>query len=133
MNKIHEWVNTGLILLVAILVLVGSQSVPPAQVGGASDSGWDATGSGCISVDGTCIIDASGNLDGAITTTADATFGGGANAITVTTSNSATSSMTVGCINMYATSTATSLKFAVPTSANASSTFVLAGTFGTCP
>ena len=31
MNKIHEWVNTGLILVVAILVLVGgNQSAPIA-------------------------------------------------------------------------------------------------------
>src|SRR3990167_4643112 len=64
MNTLHNWINTAGIALLVILGLVGgNQSV----LGGSSDSGWNATGDGCISVDGTCIIDASGNLDGVVT------------------------------------------------------------------
>lgn len=48
--------------------LVGGNQSAPTQFSGSSDSGWNATGSGCISVDGTCIIDSSGNVDGNITT-----------------------------------------------------------------
>lgn len=91
MNKLHEWVNTGLlalaVLLIALVLVGGNQPVSTVSVGGSSDSGWNATGDGCISVDGTCIIDASGNLDGAITSTS---FKIGANGSTFDTMKSGT-------------------------------------------
>ena len=67
-NPIGGGIVAALIIAVSIFasawLVGGNQS---ASFGGSSDSGWNATGDGCISVDGTCIIDASGNLDGVIT------------------------------------------------------------------
>ena len=38
MNRVHEWANTGLILVIAIMVLVGgNQSAPDGRVGGYTD------------------------------------------------------------------------------------------------
>lgn len=56
MNKFHEWINTALILAVAILVLVGgnSQSVP---LGNKTASFWDAVGG--FRVNGTEVISSS--------------------------------------------------------------------------
>lgn len=81
MNDLHKWVLSAAGVLVAIvyvlsaLGMVGGNSQSSEVVGGSSDSGWNATGDGCISVDGTCIIDASGNVDGAITSS-NGTFSG---------------------------------------------------------
>ena len=83
-------------------------------------------------------IQTSGTLTGGALTAAAATFSGN---VTVTTSNSATSSATVGCVNTYATSTATAIKL-FPGAINASaSTTYTGGTvggfvvwaYGTCP
>jgi hypothetical protein len=60
---------------------------------------------------------------GAATFTADATFDGGIDAITLTHSNTATSSITVGCVDTFATSTASPIKFML----YATSTTVLNG------
>lgn len=75
MNKIHEWVNTGLIALVVILVLVGGQSV---SVGGSTADFFNADGG--FQVDGTTVIDGSGNVDAPITTTS-ATVGASGTAV----------------------------------------------------
>lgn len=42
MNSIHNWINTGLIVLVAILVLVGGNSQPGKSVGGSTDDYFNA-------------------------------------------------------------------------------------------
>jgi len=61
--------------------------------------------------------------------------------LVVTTTNTATSSMTVGCINSYATSTATAIKL-IPGAANASASSTFSGgtsagfviwQYGSCP
>lgn len=80
---------------------------------------------------------------GTLTQTGDATFSGGDGAIVVTTSNTATSSVEVGCIQMTATSTATPIKLVFGNGSGASSaaTTTFGGTmiglagfaYGTCP
>ena len=80
-----------------------------------------------ISVDGTIVIDGSGNIDAPITSstgtfsgtlgvTGVSTFGSD---ITITTSNTATSSISVGCIETYATSTETVLRLSATTTPGA--------------
>lgn len=59
---------------------------------------------------------------GASTFTADATFNGGVNGIVVTSTNAATSSLSVGCVNSYATSTATPIKLLLTLATQAGST-----------
>lgn len=109
MNKIHEWVNTGLIGLVLILVLVGGNQ----SVFGASGSRFpngisaDSTSPNSGQVRGTTLT-----VTGASTLTGDATFGGGDDAVIITHTNTATSSLEVGCIQGYATSTATAVRMA---------------------
>jgi len=76
-----------------------------------------------ISVDGTVVIDGSGNVDAPITSsigtfsstlgvTGASTFGSD---VTITTTNTATSSVSVGCIETYATSTATVMRLSATT------------------
>ncbi len=82
----------GLGVLVAIVIATGAFLHKPAQQ--LSTGAASATDS------------ASTNFT-QLTTTGDVTFGGGTDALVLTTSDSATSSMTVGCINLYASTTAT--------------------------
>ena len=63
---------------------------------------------------------------GAITGTGDATISGGT--MTVTTSNTATSTITGGCFQFYATSTATAHKFQASTTPG-----IMYSDYGTCP
>lgn len=63
---------------------------------------------------------------GALTTTGDATVSGGT--LNLTTSNTATSTIIVGCIQTYATSTATPIKIQATTTAHAPTPV-----YGTCP
>lgn len=66
MNKYHNWINTGLIVLVAILVLVGGNQ--SGRYGGTTN--YDALSvTDGYSVDGTTVIDGSGNVVAPITTT----------------------------------------------------------------
>lgn len=81
---------------------------------------------------------------GVLTTSGDATFNGGDGGVVVTSSNTATSSVTVGCIETYATSTATTVRLqlgtgnaiSTTTSRNASAATtggVVYWFYGTCP
>lgn len=78
-----------------------------------------------------------GELVGPIDTAHDATFGGD---LTITTSNAATSTASVGCIQTTATSTATPIRLTIGSTPQATTTFkgttsnffVLAQ-YGTCP
>lgn len=63
MNKFHNWINTGLIVLVAILLLVGNQ---PGQGGVTNYDTLDTTDG--YKVDGTTVIDGDGNIVASITT-----------------------------------------------------------------
>ncbi len=64
-----------------------------------------------------------------ITSTGDFVVNGGT--ATITTSNSATSTLIAGCVQTYATSTETPIKIQATTSAAAG--VVLLSLFGTCP
>jgi len=121
MKKYHYWVNTLLIIAVLILVLVGGNQSAP--LGGSTSDSWSVGGALTVT--------------GASTLTGDATFSGGDGGIVVTTSNSATSSIEVGCIQTYATSTATALKLnfvdSATTSIYGTAQYLLGLSFGTCP
>jgi len=116
MNKIHEWVNTGLIVLVLALVLVGGQS---ASFGSSSTTSSTITAAG-FTTTGTLSAEQVTSTDDA-TITDDLTVSGGT--LTVTTSNTATSSAIVGCIQMPATSTATQYKLVIANVATTTVTF----------
>lgn len=132
--KIHEWFNTILIGVVIILGLVGGNSQPANTLGGSSDSGWNATGDGCIAVDGTCILDSSGNLSVSGTTTIahspdgfvlwdDVTVGTTTTVVRGTVTNTGSPLMCDGdSLFVYTSSPSTyvpSFKYAVGTSTNA--------------
>ena len=68
------------------------------------------------------------NVTGVPTFTADAVFNGGVGGIVVTTTNTATSSIIVGCYQFYATSTATAQKFMASTTPGP-----MYSQYGSCP
>lgn len=78
-------------------------------------------------------------VTGASTLTGDVTMSGGDDGLTITSSNTATSSVVVGCIETYATSTATPVKLALGSTSAATTTFGAAGIgsvawlYGNCP
>ncbi len=133
MNKIITWV----IGIVAVLALVigsvalvgGNQSVSQPLGGGTRFPNGISADSTSPSI---------GQVRGAtLTTTGAATFGGN---VTVTTSNTATSTAIVGCFQTYATSTATVVKFVLSSAGTSTATFsgpTAAGgvswTYGACP
>jgi len=65
-------------------------------------------------------------VGGTSTFTGDPTFNGGT--LTVTTANTATSTVIAGCYQFYATSTATALKFQASTTPG-----IMYSQYGTCP
>ena len=76
----------------------------------------------------------------AVTHSADSTFSGGDGAIVVTTSNTATSSIEVGCIQMTATSTANPVRLVMGSSILGTTTYqgsvsqgAVVWQYGTCP
>ena len=104
MNNIHNWINTGLILLVAILLVVGNQS--------------DYLGSGTrfpsgLSADNTS--PSAGEVRGTTLTITGAQTLTGASTLSSTLGVAATTTLADGlkltnagiCIELYATSTAT--------------------------
>jgi len=88
--KDTNWGAMALAIIVGVLFVVGSVQAA-------------TTISSNISTGGTL------SVTGASTLSGDVTLGGGNGALTVTTTNSATSTMSVGCIQMYATSTDTAV------------------------
>ena len=108
MNNIHNWVNTGLIVLVGLLVLVGGNQ--SAKSFGASGTRFPNG----ISADTTSPV--AGEVRGTdLTITDDATISGGV--LSVPTASGATSTITVGCVEAYATSSATKIRYVYNTSA----------------
>lgn len=119
------------ILIIVFLVvssLSGSSSVPLL---GALDS---------VTFTNPVRFNSTVTTTGATTFTGDATFNGGDGGIVVTTSNTATSSVETGCIQMTATSTASPIKLVPVATATTTTTFgfgtsgfVVVAVFGTCP
>ena len=66
------------------------------------------------------------SVTGATSFLTDTTFSGGT--VNVTTSNTATSTLVVGCVQFYATSTATALKYQASTTPG-----IMYSQYGTCP
>lgn len=92
-----------------------------------------------VGSDETEFVDANRNITNAvdITATGDMTVGGGS--FTLTTSNGATSTAIMGCIQGYATSTATPVRMTfspfagTTTTQGGTSDFLVAGQYGSCP
>ena len=118
-----SWFALG--LSVAVILLFGAvmvQSVSTISTNIATDGTLAVTGASTLTgaVTAAAAVQASSTLQvtgavrnystltqtGAATFTADATFNGGIDAITLTHTNAATSSITVGCVDTFATSTA---------------------------
>jgi hypothetical protein len=137
MNKIISWVAIVIALIAVVLSVVG-------LVGGNTNRPVEFGASGTrfpngISADTTSPI--AGQVRGTtLTTTGASTFGG---TVTVTTSNTATSSTRLGCIQGVATSTASPIVIEFSTAFLSTSTFsgatgatgggLVVWNFGTCP
>ena len=131
MNKYHNWINTGLTVALFILVLVGGNNQSSTLGGGTRFPNG-------LSADSTSPV--AGELRGAdLTLTDDAVIAGGS--LTVTTTNAATSTTAVGCIQTVATSTATAIRLIIGTpntaASSSASTAINAGFvnwgYGSCP
>ena len=109
MNKIHVWVNTGLIVLIGLMVLVGGNQSAQSEKKVAGTTNYDAL-----------------SLSGALTALGDTTISGGT--LNVTTANTATSTVIAGCYEFYASSTATAQKFQASTTPGA-----MYSQYGSCP
>ena len=123
-----SWFSIGISVAVVLLfgaTMVFSTSTISTNI--ATDGTLSVTGASTLTgrVDAAAAVAASSTLQvtgavrnystltqtGAATFTADATFNGGIDAITLTHTNAATSSITVGCVDTFATSTASPIKF----------------------
>lgn len=103
--------NAIVAAVVSLAVVVGFSLVggdQPGNLGAANTrfpNGLNVTGDGVYAVDGTTVIDASGNLDGTVTSGASGTFtSSGSTTLGILTTGTAG-----GCINTYATSSATAI------------------------
>lgn len=115
--------SVGLVLAGIVVGLLVAAVLNGGFTGGGVYSNVQKDFSEGITVDGTVVIDGNGNVDAPITSTTG-TFSGD---VTVTTSNTATSSIEVGCIDTYATSTATAVRLSATTTPG-----IAYWTFGTC-
>ncbi|MBI2612898.1 hypothetical protein HYW59_03780 [Candidatus Kaiserbacteria bacterium] len=120
---------TGLSTLVAGFVSQASSTVAGAF-----------TTNGANQFDSTVNASSTLQVTGATRIYGDVTLDGGSGALTLTTSNTATSTLSVGCIQMNATSTASPGKLTLVSNLGTASTtganglyFVPVWTFGTCP
>jgi hypothetical protein len=128
--------NSNIKLWIAVVVVgiiaVGGYFYP--QVKGSFSSTGTRLPNG-VSADSTSPT--AGQLRGTtLLTTGAVTMGGN---LTVTTSNTATSTLAVGCIQSYATSTATAVRLTfstfagTTTSQGGNSNFLVAAQYGSCP
>jgi hypothetical protein len=135
-EKINKWLPAVAVLLLVYLVLVGGSN---QSVLGASGTRFPNG----VSADVTSPVagELRGDdlsLDDDAVITDDLTVNG--SSFTLTTSNSATSTAIVGCIQMYATSTATAVRLTFAPSGNSTTTSqgavsagLVAYQFGSCP
>ncbi|MDP4000938.1 MAG: hypothetical protein Q8P83_01750, partial [bacterium] len=79
-------------------------------------------------------------VGGVSTLTGDVTMSGGSGALVITTTNAATSTVAVGCIQTYATSTDTAVRLVLSSAASSTPTYgagdAIGGVswnYGTCP
>lgn len=118
MNFINKY--AGVLATVAIVIAIGGYFYP--QVQGAFGNIGSATNFYSL------------KTDAGITTSGASTFGG---TVTVTTSNTATSTLSIGCVQMTATSTATPIHLEYNTQStttlNGASAGSVAWKYGSCP
>lgn len=129
MNKIISWLAIGIGIIALIVAVVGGNNQPRETPINFGASGTRFPNG--ISADSTS--PAVGEVRGAdltatddLTVTDDVTVNGGV--LTVTTTNTATSTMIAGCWQFYATSTATALKYVATTTPG-----LMHSQYGTCP
>jgi len=124
MNFIKKnWLVLIAIVIAVVAIYIASNSVKTIESLGASGTRFPN------GLSTTSTSPSSGQVRTAtLVTTGDAVFGGGDEGIVVTTSNTATSSIEVGCWQFYATSTATPLKYQASTTPG-----IMYSQYGTCP
>jgi len=130
---------TGLTTMSAGYVAVGSSTVVGAFTTTGGITGFLSSASS--TVNGAFAATGAATLLSTLAVTGDVTLSGGAGGLDITTSNTATSSATIGCVTMYATSTATPVRVVlgtgqVSTTTSAATAAVIGGTmfwtFGAC-
>ena len=133
-------------IISVILAVVFGVLVISLVVDAASTISTNLATGGTLTVDGastlTGNVTAAGTLavTGASTLTGDVTMSGGSGALVITTTNAATSTIQVGCIQTTATSTETPVRLVLSSAASSTPTFgagnAVGGVswqYGTCP
>lgn len=108
----------GTLSVTGLTTLTNASSTITSQTGNFMVNGYATTtaSNGNIATAGTLTV------TGASTLTGDVTMSGGNGALSITTSNTATSTLEVGCLQMYATSTATAIHLTFATAQMATTT-----------
>ena len=124
----------GWMIAVIIAIIAPSFYTSSSFFGGSTDSGYNATADGVYAVDGTTVIDGSGNWVGAITGTTGTISSTLAVTATTTLSDTVNFDNPVICINFYATSTATRMHMTASSTSlvNGVSTGVMLIDYGAC-
>ncbi|MDO8728761.1 MAG: hypothetical protein Q7K26_02595 [bacterium] len=128
---------TGTLGVTGVTTLTNASSTITSQTGNFMVNGFATTTAtnGNIATAGTLAVTGTSVLTG------DVTMSGGSGALVITTSNSATSTIQVGCVQMYATSTDTAVRltFGLPgqeattTTQGAASIGNVVWQYGSCP
>src|SRR3989344_5342720 len=110
---------TGTLGVTGVTTLVNASSSVTSQTGNFMVNGFATTtaANGNIATAGTLAV------TGVSTLTGDVTMSGGSGALVITTTNAATSTIQVGCIQTYATSTATAVRLVLSSAASSTPTF----------
>lgn len=114
MNNTLKYIIIGVVgVIVGVIASLFFVLQTSAPVGGSTNYGGDL------------VVDAF-TANTSLTSTGDTTVSGGT--LRVTTANTATSTLVVGCVQFYATSTATALKYQASTTPG-----IMYSQYGTCP
>lgn len=114
--------------LVAVIIAIGGYFLPPTGFGVFVDGDTNVTN---------LVADGDITVGDDLTVTDDVTISGGA--LSIPTTNAATSSTSLGCIQTTATSTATPIRFVIGTSVISTTTpagnsqGIVAWQYGSCP
>ncbi len=119
-------------LIIALIALVVSFKSPVVSLSGSTDDFFDAKGG--FKVNGTVVVDSSGNVDGAVTSGAASTF---ASTLGVTGTTTIGQTLILNespiCISAYATSSATRVNLTFDaTAATSTSLGAFKWAYGTC-
>lgn len=120
MNKLTTGIAVAVVIVVLAVLVGGNNNQPGATFSGTTSSFLDAKQG--FRVNGTTVIDSSGNVDAPITSSTGTFSSTLAVTATTTLSSSLTLNQATACINLYATSTATRISLVFPTT-GATSTY----------